>query len=163
MRGVVAQINISAGGVPKLPISAASVHSLGIAGDDHAHMKYHGGPSKALLLLAAEVVDQLSSEGWPLFYGALGENLTTRGIDHSLWRPGQQFRAGAVILQLTTPRQPCATLSCYGAGIQQRIFDTHIKNLDSTSPRWGMSGFYASILEPGTIRSLDIIELIDPS
>jgi MOSC domain-containing protein YiiM len=163
MRGVVAQINISAGGVPKLPISAASVHSLGITGDDHAHKKYHGGPNKALLLLAAEVIDQLSREGWPLFYGALGENLTTRGIDHRFWRPDQQFRVGAVTLQLTTPRQPCATLSRYGAGIQQRIFDSRIKDLDSTSRHWGMSGFYASILEPGTIRSLDIIELIDPS
>jgi MOSC domain-containing protein YiiM len=161
MRGVVAQINISAGGVPKLPIAAASVHSLGIVGDDHANKKYHGGPNKALLLLAAEVIDRLSSDGWPLFYGALGENLTTRGMDYRLWRPGQQFRVGAVTLQLTTPRQPCATLSRYGSGLQKRIFDARIKSLDAASPHWGMSGFYASILEPGTIRSLDIIDLID--
>jgi hypothetical protein len=40
--------------------------------------RLHGGPGKALLLLASEVIDALCAEGWPLFYGALGENLTTR-------------------------------------------------------------------------------------
>ncbi|MBV9085598.1 MAG: MOSC domain-containing protein, partial [Acidobacteriaceae bacterium] len=116
----VIQLNISDGGVPKYSITRAVVEELGICGDKHRY-PYHGGRKKALLLLAAEVIDHLRDEGWPVFYGALGENLTTADLDHRSWRPGVKYRIGSVVLQLTKPRQPCATLSVYGEGIQKRI------------------------------------------
>lgn len=161
MRGTILQINISSGGVPKRPVFEADVHELGIAGDKQRNTKYHGGPRKALLLIASEVIDSLRDEGWPLFYGALGENLTTYGIDHRLWRPGQRFRAGSAIIELTQPRQPCHTLDPYGPGIQTRLFDQKVKKLDPSSSRWGMSGFYASVVQPGRIVPMDIIESVD--
>jgi MOSC domain-containing protein YiiM len=162
MRGCVAQINISPGGLPKTPIDRAAVHGLGIQGDDHRNKKYHGGPRRALLLMASEVIDTLQAEGWPLFYGALGENLTTRGLDHSAWRPGQRFQVGSIVLELTVPRAPCGNLNRYGTGIQCRIYDGRVKALDPESPSWGLSGFYASILKSGELAVEDIIELIDP-
>jgi MOSC domain-containing protein YiiM len=162
MKGSIVQINVSPGGLPKTPVERAIVDELGIVGDGHHDMKHHGGPRRAVLLIAAEVVHTLQAEGWPLFYGALGENLTTRGLDHSVWRPGQQFRAGSIVLELTSPRGPCANLSRYGAGMQQRIYDKRVKALDPASPYWGLSGFYASILKTGELRTEDIIELIDP-
>ncbi len=161
-RGKILQVNISPGGLPKMPTARAKVGLLGISGDDHNDKKHHGGPRKALLLIAAEVVNELSHEGWPLYYGALGENLTTLGLDHKLWRPGQRFRAGSVVLELTQPRGPCITLNPYGPGIQQRIFDKQVKALDPGSPLWDISGFYASILQPGIIEPDDIIEAIIP-
>jgi MOSC domain-containing protein YiiM len=103
--GRILQINISTGGVPKRPVSRAEVGTQGILGDVH-RFRLHGGPGKALLLLASEVIDALCAEGWPVFYGALGENLTTRGLDHRMWHAGQRFRIGAVLLELTTPREP---------------------------------------------------------
>lgn len=161
MRGRVIQINVSDGGVPKLPIDLAQITQAGIDGDTHRYA-YHGGPEKALLLLAAEVIEDLRAEGWPVFYGALGENFTTIGLDHRLWRAGQRFRAGDVLLQLTTPRGPCSTLNPYGTGIQQRIYDSLVKARDPSSIHWGESGFYARVLEPGGVHVNAIIEAVDP-
>ncbi|MBV8553524.1 MAG: MOSC domain-containing protein [Acidobacteriaceae bacterium] len=160
MRGRVIQINISRGGLPKTPVACAEIGPLGILGDEHRH-KSHGGPDKALLLIAGEFVDALCAEGWPVFYGALGENLTTRGLDHRAWRPGQRFRTGTVLFELTTPRGPCANLNVYGEGIQKRIHDQRVRDLDPASLHWGESGFYARILEPGIVFPNDIIEAIE--
>lgn len=158
MPGRIVQLNSSKGGVPKLPLLQADVDRFGIVGDGH-RFRYHGGPRKALLVIASEFIDTLRAEGWPLFYGALGENLTTAGLDHRAWRPGDCYRAGEVTLRLTTPRQPCKTLNPYGAGIQKRIYDERVKALDVTSGHWGESGFYAAVVTPGVIRPDDIIEL----
>lgn len=147
--------------MPKKPIAEAQVQTLGILGDDHFDKKHHGGPKQALLLIAAEVVDELCAEGWPLFYGALGENLTTRGLQHASWRSGQRYQAGSVVLELTKPRQPCDNLTPYGRGIQQRIYDWQVKALDPASPRWGLSGFYASVVQPGIIQQDDVITLVN--
>jgi MOSC domain-containing protein YiiM len=147
--GRILQINISPGGVPKTPISQAIVGPVGIAGDGHC-FRLHGGPKKAILLLAAEVIDLLCAEGWPLFYGALGENFTTRGLNHSLWQTGQRFRSGEVTLELTTPREPCKTLNPYGCGIQKRL---------RQNP--GESGFYAAVLSGGMIVPDAIIEAVE--
>src|SRR6266498_3852682 len=81
MQGTIVQINISRGGVPKRAVREAEVTPLGLVGDEHAHPAFHGGPRKAVLLVAAEVVDELAGRGFPVFYGALGENLTTSGMD----------------------------------------------------------------------------------
>lgn len=158
----VLQINISKGGVPKRPIANAAVGPLGIDGDEHAHPQFHGGPRKALLLIAAEVIDTLKAEGWPVFYGAFGENLTTVGLDHRAWRSGMRFQIGKVEIELTTPRRPCATLNPYGSGIQKRIYDELVKAGDPQSLHWGEAGFYAAVRKNGTIVNEDIIEFIGP-
>ena len=160
MEGRIIQINASPGGVPKHPMPEAEITPLGLAGDGHAHPAIHGGPRKAVLLIAAEVVDGLAARGFPVFYGALGENLTTRGFDIRSLRIGDQIRAGDALLEITQPRGPCATLDVYGPGIQQQIYDKQVKALDPTSPRWGMSGFYLTVLIPGRVRTDDIIALV---
>jgi MOSC domain-containing protein YiiM len=141
--GVVVQINVSPGGVPKWPVPAAQATALGLAGDKHLY-KFHGGLSKALLLLPSEVVDTLRAEGFSVYYGALGENLTTQDLDHRTWQPGQRFQAGEVVLALTEERAPCKKLNLYGKGIQRRIYP-------------GDSGFYASVIQAGVIRTGDSI------
>lgn len=148
-RGQILQINISAGGVPKTPIPRAEVGPLGIVGDGHRY-RLHGGAQKALLLLASEVIDALCAEGWLLFYGALGENFTTRGLNHRTWQPGQRFRAGNLLIELTTPREPCKTLNPYGRGIQKRLLKNN-----------GESGFYAAVLSAGTLTPDAIIEAVE--
>lgn len=156
------QISISKGGVPKTAIPSATVGRLGIEGDIHARPEFHGGPRQALLLIASEVIETLKEEGWPMFYGALGENLTTVGLDHKSWRPGTRYRIREVELELTVPRQPCATLNPYGRGIQKRIYDQLVKAGDPRSPRWGEAGFYASVLKGGRIEVNDTIEEANP-
>ena len=161
MTGAILQINISPGGVPKRPIPEAIVTTEGIRGDSWAHPDIHGGPNQALLLITSEGIDELVAQGFPLFPGALGENLTTRGLDRRQFRAGQRFRSGDVFFEITKRRSPCATLNVYGAGIQQAIFDLQMKANDPTSPRWGLSGFYARVLRAGIIRPGDPISLVD--
>jgi MOSC domain-containing protein YiiM len=159
--GRVIQINVSAGGVPKTQMAFAELNRLGIVGDTHRY-RAHGGPHKAILLLASEVIDRLHAEGFPVFYGALGENFTTRGLDHRLWRSGQVFRVAEILLKLTTPREPCKTLNPFGPGIQKRIYDSRVHSLIASSPHWGESGFYAAVLHGGAIAPEAIIEVVDP-
>ena len=157
--GVIIQINVSLGGLPKRPIAAGVITVSGLAGDACAHPQIHGGPQQAVLLIASEVVDELRARGYPVFYGALGENLTTRGLDRRQLRIGQQLRAGNARLEITKIRGPCAALDIYGPAIKQEIYDREVKSGDPRSPRWGMSGFYARVLRPGAVRVDDIISI----
>ncbi|HEY7335779.1 MAG TPA: MOSC domain-containing protein [Bryobacteraceae bacterium] len=157
----VLQINVSRGGVPKHAIADAMVTPLGIEGDMHAHPAIHGGPLKALLLMTSEGIDELREAGFPVYYGALGENITTRGLDRKTMRLGQRWRVGNIVVELTKVRVPCATIDVYGAAIKDAIYDQVVKAGDPSSPRWGLSGFYASIVRPGPIWPGDPIAPLD--
>jgi MOSC domain-containing protein YiiM len=161
MPATIVQISISRGGVPKRAVREAEVTSLGIIGDVCAHPHIHGGPRQALLMITSEGTDELTTMGFPLFHGALGENLTTLGLDRRTVRPGQRYRAGTAILEITKPRGPCETLSVYGHGIQKAVYDERVKAGDPASPRWGLAGFYTSVIGPGTIRTGDSILLLE--
>jgi MOSC domain-containing protein YiiM len=156
----VVQISVSPGGVPKRPIPDGIVTPLGIAGDGHAHPQIHGGPRKAILIITSEGLDELKEQGFALYHGALGENLTTRGLDRRSVRIGQRYRIGEVVAEITKVRAPCDTLNAY-PGIQTAIYDQEVKAGNPASPRWGLSGFYASVLKTGTIHPGDPIQLVD--
>jgi MOSC domain-containing protein YiiM len=158
MRGLVLQINVSPGGLPKRPVAEALLTPLGFEGDSVAHPGVHGGPAKALLLGTAEAVDDLIARGLPLFYGAVGENLTTRGIERRDLRSGMRFRAGQAVIELTEFRTPCSALDVYGHELRRLIPE---KDALSTDPAWAMGGFYASVVAPGWVRAGDIICLVD--
>jgi MOSC domain-containing protein YiiM len=160
MQGTIVQINISPGGLPKHPVSGGFCTPLGIDGDQHAHPQIHGGPRRALLLIAAEVVEELQTAGYPVFFGAMGENLTTRGIDVRRLRIGDRLRAGGALIEITQPRGPCSALEIYGETLGRAIYDQQVQSLDHTSPRWGMSGFHASVVEAGPIGVSDIIAVV---
>jgi MOSC domain-containing protein YiiM len=156
----IVQINVSPGGIPKRPIAAGMITPLGLAGDACAHPGIHGGPYQAVLLIASETIDELKARGYPVFYGALGENLTTRGLDRRQLRIGHQLRAGGAVLEITKVRGPCAALDVYGPAIKQEIYDPRVKAGDATSPRWGMSGFYARVIQPGPVHPDDAVLIL---
>lgn len=149
------QVNVSRGGVPKRAVPQAIINTLGLEGDSFAHPQFHGGPTQRVLIIAAEVVDDLAARGFPVFYGALGENLTVRGVPVESLRAGQTWRAGDAILELTKIRVPCTQLDVYchadGRGVQREIYEDRIKEGDTTSPRWAHSGFYALVRRPGRV------------
>src|SRR5947209_4074560 len=121
MAGTIIQLNTSPGGLPKRSISAGFVGALGVEGDIHAHPQIHGGTRKAILIIASEVIEELQKRGYPIYYGALGENLTTRGLDIHDLRLGDQLRAGGAMLEVTIPRGPCLQLDVYGPSIKNEI------------------------------------------
>jgi len=113
------------------------------------------------LWITAEGIDELRRAGFPLYAGALGENVTTRGIDRRSWRAGQRWRMGGIIIELTKMRAPCQTIQVYGRELPFAVYDQDVKAGDPSSPRWGLSGFYAAVLQPGSIRVGDEVALLD--
>jgi MOSC domain-containing protein YiiM len=161
MTGTVLQINISPGGIPKRPIAEAEVTPEGIQGDSWAHPQLHGGPKQALLLVTSEGIEELMAQGFPLYAGALGENLTVQGLNRREMRIGQRYRVGEIAIEITKLRVPCTTLDVYGPAIKQAVYDPQVKAGDVSSARWGLGGFYARVLRAGVVRPRDIIQLVD--
>ena len=144
-------MNVSPGGVPKRPVEEAFIGKLGLEGDAVAHPEVHGGPRQAVLILTLEAIEELQESGFPVFPGALGENLTVAGLDRRQMRPGQRYRAGDAVLEITKLRRPCRTIEIYGEGIERALYDERVKAGDASSPRWGLGGFYAAVVQPGRV------------
>ena len=160
MTGSILQVSVSLGGVPKHAIPSGTLTLAGIEGDGHAHPEIHGGLDRAVLLITAEGSEELAALGFPLTYGSLGENLTTRGIGRREWRVGQRWRIGAdVVIEITKRRAPCQALNVYGLGLQAAIYDVLTRDGDPASPKWGLSGVYAAVLTPGLLRPGDAMVL----
>jgi len=151
VRGTIVSVNISAGGIPKQPVEEAFVGPLGLEGDQVAHPEVHGGPQQAVLILTADAIEELKRAGYPVFPGALGENLTVEGLDRRQMRPGQRYRMGDAILEITKLRRPCRAIEVYGPEIVRAVYDDRVKAGDPASPRWGLGGFYAAVVRPGRV------------
>ncbi len=149
MTGTVLQINISPGGIPKRPVADGDLTAGGFAGDSWAHPQLHGGPDQTVLLIAIEAIESLRAKGFPVYPGALGENLTTVGRDYSAWRRGQQFAVGEAVIELTKVRAPCNQLNVYGPGIKREIEDNS-----------ALGGFYARVIRPGLVFPGNAVRLL---
>lgn len=146
--GRVVQVSASGGGVPKLPLSSATVTARGVDGDRQATRKHHGRPWQALCLWSAEVVDGLAAQGHPIGYGSAGENLTLSGLDWSQMRPGIRLRVGEVLLETTALAVPCRqNARWFSDGRFSRLKD---------APRR-----YARVLEPGRVAPGDLV-VVEP-
>lgn len=147
--GRLLQINISKGGLPKLPLGEpVQLSPLGVPGDIQRNLKYHGGPEKAVLMIANEVLEALREKGFPVVAGSLGENLTVAGLDPKTWRSGQRWRVGNAVIELTTLRQPCQQLYPYGTKIGKELWT---KGSAPGSAVWAYGGFYARVVQAGEI------------
>lgn len=153
MQGTVVQVNISAGGVPKLPVAVAEVTPGGITGDAQNDRKNHGGPERALCIFAIERIEGLAAEGHPIVPGSLGENITTRGIEWEAVLPGSRFELGdGVLCEVTRYTSPCYKIT---AAFHDGDFN-RINQL--THPGW--SRVYARVLRGGTVRPGDAVTLV---
>jgi MOSC domain-containing protein YiiM len=140
-------VNISPGGIPKLPIDSGQVTMTGIAGDAHDHEK-HNTPLQALCLIDAEDLDDLRREGFPVLPGTVGENLTITGLDVDRLGAGVRLRcSGGVEMELTKRRKPCYVLDAISPELKQAIVDR--------------CGMYARVVREGVIQPGETIELID--
>ena len=140
------QVNVSGGGMPKLPVESARVTRQGVEGDWQRNRKYHGGPNRAVCIFSEELYAWLREQGIDLTFGALGENFTTRNIDLSTLSGGDRLRVGECIIELTDVRVPCNSL----------------KKWDSRFPKLivGRSGWVAKVVQDGTVKPGDQIELL---
>jgi MOSC domain-containing protein YiiM len=142
--GRITSLTRSDGGVPKLPVISGHLTAAGLVGDRQQNLKYHGGPDRAVCLLAQELIDDLAAQGHPIRPGSTGENITIAGLNWSTITPGTRLMiAGTVILEITSYTAPCSKIAkSFIAG----AFDA----LDQEKNP-GRSRLYARVLKPGTI------------
>ncbi len=151
--GQIVQINISPGGVPKLPVASARVTREGLAGDGHRDLEHHGGPERAVCLYAMEAIEALQSEGHPIAPGSIGENLTVHGLDWAAVTPGRVVSVGeGVLLQVTRYTSPCFN-------IRPAFLDGDFSRV-SQKRHPGWSRVYARVLGEGTVRRGDPVRAL---
>jgi MOSC domain-containing protein YiiM len=152
--GSVAQLNLSKGGVPKLPVDDAEVTVAGMTGDHQNDRVHHGRGFQALCLYGKEVIDALAAEGHPIYPGAAGENITVEGIDWAGLRPGAVISIGDdVQIELSAYATPCAKNAQW---FSDRDFN---RMLHDTHPGW--SRVYATVLRPGRVHAGDRV-VVEP-
>ncbi len=146
------QINISDGGVPKLPVLEAKVSEQGLDGDRQRNLKFHGGPDRAVCLYSLELIERLQDEGHPIDPGATGENLTLSGLNWDEVCPGVRLTIGPELqLEVTSYTTPCHH---NGRWFRDEEFSRIAQKLN---PGW--SRVYAKVLRGGIVRSGDVVEI----
>jgi MOSC domain-containing protein YiiM/GNAT superfamily N-acetyltransferase len=156
MDGRVLQVNVSPGGVPKLPVEQAWVGELGLDGDRHRHDTVHGGPHRAVALLGIEAIERVQADGHPIEPGSVGENLTTTGIELAALAPGTRLAIGdRLVLEISAPANPCDVIAgSFRNGKSGRIsILTHPAD----------SRMYARTLVEGEVRPGDAIRVLAPA
>lgn len=147
--GVIVSINVSRGGVPKLPVPVASVSPAGLDGDGQRDRRHHGGPDRALCLFSMERIEALQREGHAIAPGTTGENLTIRGLDWDTVTPGVQLRAGGITIEITAYASPCTSIRpSFADGNSNRISQ-------QLHPGW--SRVYARVVDSGELRVGDAV------
>ena len=153
--GRIAQLNVSPGGAPKLPVPRATVAASGLVGDGQRSPR-HGGPLRAVMLYSMEQIERLRAAGHPIFPGAVGENVTTEGIDLSALGPGDRLRLGAsVLLEVTLYPTPCDGI---GGAFLGRDF---MQVAQQRHP--GMSRLACRVLQGGDLVPGDPVTLVAPA
>lgn len=148
--GSVVQLNVSGGGVPKLPVERVDVGFGGMAGDRQAARQHHGRPWQALCLWSSEVIAGLAAEGHPIAAGNAGENVTIAGLVWTDVQPGVRLRLGTVLCQVSAFALPCQKNAGW---FSDRDF-TRIHH-----EKGPLSRVYATVLRPGTIATGDAVVL----
>lgn len=152
MRGTLAGIHRSGGGVPKLPVAAAVVGRDGVQGRQ-GDRRVHGRVWQALCIWSAEVITELRAGGHPIAPGNAGENLTLSGLDWQRLRPGTRLRTDGVLAELSLPATPCAKNARWftDGDFMRMSYERHLK----------LSLWYASVLEPGEVAVGDVV-VVEP-
>ena len=145
-------INVSDGGVPKIPRDGCEVRRGGLEGDRQRDLENHGGPDRAVSIYSLELIEALRAEGHPIGPGTTGENLTLAGLPWKDLRPGMRIEAGAVVLELASHAAPCQNIAgSFGDGRVVRVSE-------KVHPGW--SRFYARVLKEGTLRTGDRVRIL---
>ena len=143
--GRLVAVCVSRGSIPKHTVTTVRVTTDGLAGDGHAHAK-HNRPDRAVSLFDMELLAQLRKEGFPLYPGAIGENLTVTGLRVQRMSPGTLLEIGKVLLRLEEPRKPCYVLDAINPSLKDVIV--------------GRCGYMASVVQGGLIEAgMEIVRL----
>ena len=129
-------------GIYKLPVQAVEVTSLGCIGDRIVSEKHHGGPDQAVYVYTQPDYDQWELlENLKLSPGTFGENLLVSGLESAAGVIGDRLIFKDVILEVSAPRIPCATLAA-------RMGDSKFVK---TFVKMERPGFYCRVIKEGKL------------
>ena len=138
--------------IRKSPVDGAVwITTEGVEGDEIANRDNHGGPLKTVYAYAAE--DRAFWErqlGRELAPGQLGENLATTGIDVTGARPGERWRVGDALLEVTTIRTPCFKLA----------WALDEPGIERAFQRAARPGAYLTVVEEGEVAAGDEVRVV---
>jgi MOSC domain-containing protein YiiM len=148
-------------GIGKRPVEVAEVRApgpkkgglgSGLVGDFIGDQRHHGGDHQAVYAYAREELDAWQDRlGRELPDGMFGENLTTVGLEVDAALVGERWRVGdEVVLEVAGPRIPCSTFA-------SRMGE---KGWVKRFTEVGNTGAYLSVVQPGTVRSGDTVEVL---
>ncbi|GAA0440861.1 MOSC domain-containing protein [Virgibacillus salarius] len=125
----------------------------GLAGDEVADKKNHGGPEKAVFAYPIKHYQfwQEDLQINTIEAGAMGENFSVLEMDEFSVFIGDTYKVGDVILQVSQPRQPCWKPA---RRFQVKDFALRIQHS-------GRTGWYFRVLQEGFIQAGSDMELIE--
>ena len=138
---------------------------LGVEGDAHAGVtvKHRSRVAKdptqpnlrQVHLIPAELHAALRVGGFRIAPGAMGENVTTQGLDLLALPRGARLKLGPVaVVEITGLRNPCAQLNAYQPGLMAAVLDCAA---DGALIR--KAGVMGVVLTSGAVRPGDTIEV----
>ncbi len=137
-------------GIYKTPVNRpVLIDQLGLVGDAVCNKKHHGGLDQAILIEGSLTLDWWAAKlGHDLPFGTFGENLVIEGLDNRDAAVGDRFHIGEIVLEATSPRSPCNTLSA-------RMSD---RGFSRTFLEAGRPGIYCRVITPGALCAGDIVK-----
>lgn len=144
---IVLSINISKGGIPKLPVSSIRLTVAGLEGDGHNHAK-HNTPLQAICIQDLEKLEELSQNGYTLSPGHAGENLTVENLNVNELPIGAILKfSGGIILEISKIRKPCYVMDAIHPQLKEDAVGRH--------------GMYARVLKEGILKAGETIEVVE--
>lgn len=127
----------------------------GLAPDEQADRRVHGGPEMALHLYPLDHHafwrEQIGDIGLLDEPGAFGSNLAVRALTEGDVHIGDRFRLGSALIEVSQPRQPCWK-------IEHRFGH---KGMVATIIQTARAGWYYRVLETGEVQAGDMLERVE--
>ena len=137
----------------------------GVAGDAHrgvtvkhrsrVRVNPHAPNLRQVHLLHAELFDELAAKGFTVAPGAIGENVTTQGLDLLALPTGTHLYLGAeAVVEVTGLRNPCNQIDGVAPGLMAACLD---RDADGRLVR--KAGIMAVVVTGGAVRPGDSIQV----
>src|SRR3954454_7418158 len=165
MSGVVTAVSSSGTHTMRKPNQPAIrvLTGLGVEGDAHLGVtvkhrsRVAADPTQPNLrqvhIVHAELHDELRSAGFDVVPGAMGENVTTRGVDLLALPTGTRLHLGATaVVEVTGLRNPCIQLDTFQKGLMRATLDK-----DAAGNLIRKAGVMSIVLADGDVRPQDPI------
>lgn len=145
------------------------ISGLGVEGDAHMgekvqhrhHVRINpDAPNRRQVhLMHEELFDELRARGFNVQPGAIGENVTTRGVDLLALPTGARLWLGAeAVIELTGLRNPCRQLDAFTPGLTAAVLG---RNSEGHLIR--KAGVMAIVIKAGEVKAGDVIAVELPA